>query len=63
LEVLAALPESRATLEQGFDIRLDLRQLLVRHGEVRQALQRRGEAGSLAERMNETAVAAGSASS
>jgi class 3 adenylate cyclase len=53
LEVLATLPESRSTLEQGFDIRLDLRQLLVRLGEVGRALERLREAGMLAERMND----------
>jgi class 3 adenylate cyclase len=53
LEVLATLPESRSTLEQGFDIRLDLRQLLVRLGEVGRALERLREAGTLAERMND----------
>jgi class 3 adenylate cyclase/DNA-binding SARP family transcriptional activator len=53
LAVLATLPESPSTLEQGFDIRLELRRLLVQLGEVRRALDRLREAETLAERMND----------
>ena len=53
LSVLATLPESPSTLEQGFDIRIELRQLLVQLGEVRRALERLREAEILAERMND----------
>lgn len=53
LHLLKTLPESRSTLEQGFDIRLELRQLLVQLGEIRRALERLREAETLAERMND----------
>ena len=44
LGVLEALPESRSTLEQAFEIRLELRPVLTLLGEVRQALERLREA-------------------
>lgn len=53
LHLLKTLPESQSALEQGFDIRLELRQLLVQLGEVRRALERLREAETLAERMND----------
>jgi len=53
LGVLAALPESRPTLEQGFEIRLELRSVLALLGEVRRALERLSEAETLAERLND----------
>jgi class 3 adenylate cyclase len=53
LAVLAALPESPSTLEQGFEIRLDLAGVLVWLGEVRQVLEHRREAETLAERLND----------
>ena len=53
LEVLATLPESPSTLEQAFDIRLELRQSLALHAEVRRALERLREAETLAERLND----------
>jgi predicted ATPase len=53
LEVLDALPESRETLEQGLDIRLQLRAVLTQLGEVRRALERLREAEALAERLND----------
>ena len=53
LGVLAVLPESPSTLEQGFEIRLELRPLLVQLGEVRRALERLREAEALAERLND----------
>jgi class 3 adenylate cyclase/DNA-binding SARP family transcriptional activator len=53
LGVLTTLPESPSTLELGFDIRIELRQLIVQLGEFRRALQRLREAETLAERMND----------
>jgi predicted ATPase len=53
LGALEALPESRSTLEQGFEIRLELRLVLSTLGEVRRALERLSEAGTLAERLND----------
>jgi tetratricopeptide (TPR) repeat protein len=53
LGVLKALPESQATLEQAFDIRLELRAVLRQLGEVRQMLGHLREAEALAERLND----------
>ena len=53
LGVLAALPESQSTLEQAFDIRLELRHVLAQLGEVRRALEHLREAEALAERLND----------
>jgi len=53
LGVLAALPDSPSTLEQGFEIRLDLGSVLLRLGEVRRRLERAREAETLAERLND----------
>ena len=53
LGVLAALPENPATLEQGFEIRLDLGKMLVRLGEPRPRLENTREAEILAERLND----------
>ena len=53
LGVLEALPESRSTLEQAFEIRLELRPVLTLLGEVRQALERLREAEGLAEQLND----------
>jgi class 3 adenylate cyclase/tetratricopeptide (TPR) repeat protein len=53
LGVLEALPESPSTLEQGFEIRLELRPVLVLFGEPRQNLERLREAETLAERLND----------
>jgi len=53
LGVLAVLPESPSTLEQGFEIRLELRPTLNLLGEVRQVLERLREAETLAERLND----------
>ncbi len=53
LGVLEALPESRSTLEQAFDLRLELRPVLNQLGEIRQVLQRLQEAESLADRLND----------
>ena len=53
LGVLEALPESPSTLEQGFEIRLELRPVLNLLGEVRRVLERLREAEALAERLND----------
>ncbi len=53
LGVLEALPESPSTLEQGFEIRLELRPVLSQLGEVRRVLERLREAEALAERLND----------
>ena len=53
LGVLEALPESPSTLEQAFEIRLELRPVLIQLGEVRRALERLREAETLAERLND----------
>jgi len=53
LGVLDTLPESPSTLEQGFEIRLELRLVLSMFGEVRRALERLREAETLAERLND----------
>ncbi|PYO54312.1 MAG: hypothetical protein DMD83_22565, partial [Candidatus Rokuibacteriota bacterium] len=52
LSVLEALPESPSTLEQGFEIRLELRPVLAGLGEVRRILERLREAEALAEKLN-----------
>jgi tetratricopeptide (TPR) repeat protein len=53
LGALQALPESHSTLEQGFEIRLELRPVLNQLGEVRRTLGRLREADALAERLND----------
>ena len=53
LGTLASLPESRSTLEQAFDIRLELPQALIQLGDVRRALERLQEAKILAERLDD----------
>jgi tetratricopeptide (TPR) repeat protein len=53
LVALQKLPESQSTLEAGFDIRLDLRPILVQLGEARQQLELLREAEVLAERLND----------
>ncbi len=53
LGTLEALPENESTLEQAFEIRLELRPVLVALGEVRRALERLREAEVLAERLND----------
>ncbi|MDQ2940176.1 MAG: tetratricopeptide repeat protein, partial [Actinomycetota bacterium] len=53
LDVLASLPESPSTLEQAFEIRLELRPVLNQLGEVRRALERLREAEVLAETLND----------
>jgi class 3 adenylate cyclase/tetratricopeptide (TPR) repeat protein len=53
LAVLKGLPESPFTLEQGFEIRLELRPMLAVVGEFRRALERLREAESIAERLDD----------
>jgi len=53
MDVLKALPESRATLEQAFKIRLELRPVLRQLGEGQQMLEHLREAEALAERLKD----------
>ena len=53
LGVLEALPERPSTLEQAFDIRLEMRTVLNQLGEVRRTRDRLREAEALAERLND----------
>ncbi len=53
LGVLDALPESQSALEQGFEIRLELRPVLVQLGDVRRTLERLREAEILADQLND----------
>jgi class 3 adenylate cyclase/tetratricopeptide (TPR) repeat protein len=53
LGTLETLPENRSTLEQGFEIRLELRPVLTQLRDVRHALERLHEAESLAEGLND----------
>src|SRR6202022_646145 len=53
LGVLAALPESPPTREQGFEVRLELGAVLVQLGEVGSRLERAREADALAARLND----------
>jgi tetratricopeptide (TPR) repeat protein len=53
LSVLDALPESLSTLEEAFEIRLELRPVLSLLGEIRPMLERLREAETLAQRLND----------
>jgi tetratricopeptide (TPR) repeat protein len=53
LSVLETLPESQSTLEQAFEIRLELRPAMQQLGEARRMLERLREAEGLAERLND----------
>jgi class 3 adenylate cyclase/tetratricopeptide (TPR) repeat protein len=53
LDVLKSLPESQTTMEQAFEIRLELRSVLRQLGEVRPMLDRLREAEALAERLKD----------
>src|SRR5262249_25162857 len=53
LDVLKALPESQAALEQAFEVRLELRPVLRQLGEVRQMLEHLREAEVLAGRLKD----------
>jgi class 3 adenylate cyclase/tetratricopeptide (TPR) repeat protein len=53
LSVLETLPGSASTLEQAFDIRVELRSVLGQLGEPRRILERLREAETLAEQLND----------
>ena len=53
LGVLETLPQTPSTLEVSFELRLDLRHLLVQFGEVRRGFERLREAEALAERLDD----------
>src|SRR5262245_6117380 len=53
LNVLADMPESPSTLEQGLDIRLELRPMLGQLGEYRRVRERLREAQAIAESLND----------
>jgi tetratricopeptide (TPR) repeat protein len=53
LGALEALPESQATLEQAFEVRLELRPVLTQLSEGRRVLECLREAEALAERLND----------
>jgi class 3 adenylate cyclase len=53
LHLLRTLPESQSALEQGFDIRLELRPVLLELGRGPRILECLGEAEALAERLND----------
>jgi class 3 adenylate cyclase/tetratricopeptide (TPR) repeat protein len=53
LDVLKSLPESHATMEQAFEIGLELRSVLRQLGEVRHMLDRLRDAEALAERLKD----------
>jgi predicted ATPase len=53
LGALNALPESQSTLEQSFEVRLELRSVLGQLGESRRSLERLREAAAAAERLND----------
>ena len=53
LATLAALPESPSSLEQGFETRIELRQVLSQLGEYRQIRERLLEAEALAGRLSD----------
>jgi class 3 adenylate cyclase/tetratricopeptide (TPR) repeat protein len=53
LHVLKALPESQSTLEQGFELRLELRLVLSQLGKGQRMLECLREAEALAERLND----------
>jgi tetratricopeptide (TPR) repeat protein len=53
LHLLKTLPESQSTLEQGCDLRLELRPILMELGRSAQMLESLHEADALAERLND----------
>ena len=53
IAAVEALPESRSTLEQAFEIRLELRPVLLQLGEVRPTLERLREAEALADTLQD----------
>ena len=53
LDALALVPENRSTLEQAFEIRLELRSALMKLGEVRRVLDCLAAAETLAEKLDD----------
>jgi class 3 adenylate cyclase/tetratricopeptide (TPR) repeat protein len=53
LDILKTQPESRSTLEQGFEVRLELRPVLRQLGEGRQMLEHLREAEAIAMRLQD----------
>jgi tetratricopeptide (TPR) repeat protein len=53
LDILKALPQSQAAMEQAFEIQLELRSVLRQLGEVGQMLENLREAEALAERLKD----------
>jgi DNA-binding SARP family transcriptional activator len=53
IATVEALPESRSTIEQAFEIRLELRPVLLQLGEVRHTLERLREAEALADTLQD----------
>lgn len=53
MDILNSLPESLSVLKQAFEVRLELRPVLVRLGEARRALAILREAEALAERLDD----------
>src|SRR5207245_5366216 len=53
LSVLETLPGSASTLEQAFDIRVELRPVLAQLGEPRRMLERLREAETIAEKLTD----------
>jgi class 3 adenylate cyclase/tetratricopeptide (TPR) repeat protein len=53
LDVLKSLPENQATMEQAFEIHLELRPVLRQLGEGRQMLQHLREAETISEQLND----------
>jgi len=53
LSALNELSQSQYVLEQGFEVRLELRRVLIQVGEVRRVLEQVREAESLAEKLND----------
>jgi class 3 adenylate cyclase/tetratricopeptide (TPR) repeat protein len=53
LDILKSVPESRATMEEAFEVRLELRTVLRQLGEVRLMLKHLRQAEVLAEQLND----------
>jgi len=53
LRALETLPETRSTLEEAFEVRLELHPILIQLGEFQRVLARLGEAETLAERLGD----------
>jgi tetratricopeptide (TPR) repeat protein len=53
LSIIETLPESPSTMEHAFDVRLELRSVLIQLGEFRQVPERMRQAEALAEQLND----------